>query len=181
MSSEYTIRPCWLGFEQLDQQMFPHSDSLTGCSVLCPNVHCRLKLNNTGLNTRAHWRRMPLGSPEALGNLSCALPLFSWHAASLPLYPSWPQDRPWDQLSSHQRHTLSLCYANSECCAKSLKSCPTLCDPVVCSLPGSSVHGLLQARILEWVTMPFSRGSSQPRDWTHVSYISCIGRWVLYH
>ena len=46
---------------------------------------------------------------------------------------------------------------------------PTPCDPMVCSPPGSSVHGILQARILEWVAMPFSRGSSQPRDQTHVS------------
>ena len=45
----------------------------------------------------------------------------------------------------------------------------SLCDPVDCSLPGSSVHGILQARILEWVAMPFSRGSSQPRDRTQVS------------
>ena len=43
-------------------------------------------------------------------------------------------------------------------------SCPTLCDPKDCSLPGSSVHGTLQARILEWVALPFSRGSSQPRS-----------------
>ena len=42
--------------------------------------------------------------------------------------------------------------------------CPTLCDPMDCSLPGSSVHGILQARILEWVTVRFSRGSSQPRS-----------------
>jgi len=49
------------------------------------------------------------------------------------------------------------------------------------SWPGSPVHGIHQARILEWVTMPFSRGSAQPRDQTHVSYISGIGRWVLYH
>ena len=42
----------------------------------------------------------------------------------------------------------------------------TLCDPVDCSLPGSSVHGILQARILEWVAISFSRGSSRPRDWT---------------
>ena len=41
------------------------------------------------------------------------------------------------------------------------------------SPPGSSLHGILQARILEWVAMPSSRASSQPRDWTHVSYISC--------
>ena len=58
-----------------------------------------------------------------------------------------------------------------------------LCDtqPMDCSPPHSSVHGILQARILEWVAMPFSRGSSWPRDRTHVSYVSCIGRQVLNH
>ena len=50
--------------------------------------------------------------------------------------------------------------------------CPTLCDPMDCSPPGSSVHGILQARILEWVAMPSSRGSSQPRDRTQVSFIA---------
>ena len=45
------------------------------------------------------------------------------------------------------------------------QSCPTLCDPMDSSLPGSSVHGILQASILEWVAIPFSRGSSQSRDW----------------
>ena len=64
---------------------------------------------------------------------------------------------------------------------KSLQLCLTLCDPKDCSPPGSSVHGILQARILEWVAISCSRGSSWPRDWTHVSYISCIDRWVLYH
>ena len=48
--------------------------------------------------------------------------------------------------------------------------CPTLCNPFDCILPGSSVPGILQAWILEWFAIPFSRGSSQPRDWTHVSY-----------
>ena len=52
----------------------------------------------------------------------------------------------------------------------------TLCDPVDCSMPGSSVHGVLQARKLEWVVISFSRGSSQNRDRTCVS---CTGRWVL--
>ena len=47
--------------------------------------------------------------------------------------------------------------------------CPNLCDPMDCSSPGSSVHGISQARILEWVSISFSRGSSQPRDQTHVS------------
>ena len=45
--------------------------------------------------------------------------------------------------------------------------CLTLCDPVDCSLPGSSVHGILQERIPEWVAIPFPRGTSQPRDQTH--------------
>ena len=54
------------------------------------------------------------------------------------------------------------------------QSCPTLCDPIDCSLPGSSIHGIFQARILEWVAISFSRRSSQPRDWTWVSHI--VGR-----
>ena len=48
-------------------------------------------------------------------------------------------------------------------------SCPTLCDTMDCSLTDSSVHGILQARILEWVAIAFSRGSSQPKDWTWIS------------
>ena len=56
------------------------------------------------------------------------------------------------------------------CCAKSLQSCPTLCAFVDGSLPGSCVHGILQARTLEWVAVPSSRGSSQPMDRTRVSH-----------
>ena len=52
------------------------------------------------------------------------------------------------------------------------QSCPTLCDPMNCNLPGSSVHWILQARILEWVAVSFSRESSQPRDQTQVSRIA---------
>ena len=74
---------------------------------------------------------------------------------------------------------IPLCYGRGR--AKSLQSCPTLCNPMDCSPPGSSVHGILQARILEWVTMLSTRGSSWPRDWTHFSYVSYIGRRVLYH
>ena len=52
------------------------------------------------------------------------------------------------------------------------QSCPTLCYSMDCSPPGSSVHGILQARILEWVAITFSRGSSWPRDWTQASCIA---------
>ena len=51
------------------------------------------------------------------------------------------------------------------------QSCPTLCDPMDCSLPGSSVHGIFQAVVLEWIAISFSKGSSQPRDRTQVSCI----------
>ena len=56
--------------------------------------------------------------------------------------------------------------------AKSLQLCLTLWIPVDCSSPGSSVQGILQVRILEWVALPSSRGSLWPRDWTRVSYVS---------
>ena len=57
----------------------------------------------------------------------------------------------------------------------------TLCNPMDHSLPGSSVHGILQTRVLEWIAMPSFRGSSWPRDRTCNSSISCIGRQILYH
>ena len=65
--------------------------------------------------------------------------------------------------------------------AKSRQSCPTLCHPMVCSPPVSSVYRISQARILEWVGILSSRRSSWPRNRTHVSYVTCIGRRVLYH
>ena len=82
---------------------------------------------------------------------------------------------PWTEEPSR---LLSVCSCVH---AKSFQSYLTLCNPMDCSPPGSSVHEILQARILEWVVVPFSRESSQPRDQTHISYISCIGRQILYH
>ena len=73
------------------------------------------------------------------------------------------------------------------------QSCQTPCSPMDSSLPGSSVHGILQARVLEWVTTPFPRGSSWPRNWTWVSciagrfftiwftreYTECMNVWLV--
>ena len=77
---------------------------------------------------------------------------------------------------------MALKKKNLECMPKSLciqlLSCLTLCDPMEGSQLGSSVHGIFQARILEWVASSFFRESSQPRDQIH---ISCTGRWILYH
>ena len=74
--------------------------------------------------------------------------------------------------------TLKMQLKRVSMCAQ---SCPTLCDPLDCSLPDLSVCGIIQARILEWVAISSSRGSSWPRDWTHDSCISCIDRQILYH
>ena len=75
----------------------------------------------------------------------------------------------------HQNHCHHLyCYKEQE-------SYPTLNSPMDHSLLGSSVHGIFQARVLEQVAISYSRGFSQPKDQTHISYVSHIGRWILYH
>ena len=82
-------------------------------------------------------------------------------------------------LSTCAFHHIIILSLHSMCmlCAKSLHSCLTLWDPELL-LPGSSAHGILHARILEWVTMPSSRGSSWPRVWTWISCIS--GRFFTF-
>ena len=76
-----------------------------------------------------------------------------------------------DSLQPHGlQHTRLSCIYNGILSGSVVaQSCLTLCDPMDCSPSGSSVHGILQARILEWVAISFSRGSFQPRDWTWVS------------
>ena len=69
---------------------------------------------------------------------------------------------------------LTSCLKKLVCLAA--QSCPTPCDPMNCSLSGSSVHGILQARILTWVAISFSSGCSWPRAWT---WVSCIVRGVF--
>ena len=74
-------------------------------------------------------------------------------------------------LHLHITSKVNVCHHMSLLKLKVPQSCPTLCDPMDSSLPGSSDHGILQLRILEWVAIPFSRGSSRWRDWT---WVSCI-------
>ena len=90
--------------------------------------------------------------------------LFSWSLKSLGMMTS----------AMKLKDTCSLEESENE--NEVAQSCPTLCDPVDCSPPGSSIHGILQARILEWVAIFFSRGSSQPRYRTQVSHIA--GRYT---
>ena len=81
-----------------------------------------------------------------------------------------------EQLTEIWRLVYSLDYqfTTKESLYKGSFSCVTLCDPLYYSLPGSSVHGILQARLLGWVAISYFRGSSRPRDLTHVSCVSCI-------
>ena len=75
-----------------------------------------------------------------------------------------------------------LCVCVCVCmCVKSFQLCLPLCNHMDCSPPGSSAHGILQARILEWIAMSSSRGSFPPRDPTHMFYVFCIGRQILHH
>ena len=74
------------------------------------------------------------------------------------------------------RHKTYSAGSNARMNAEALQSCLTLCHPMDYSPPGSSIHGIFRARVLEWVAVPFSRGSSRPRYQTRISYVSCIGR-----
>ena len=104
---------------------------------------------------------------------------------SLPNIPCGPLSSPSKLTSYHfslwtpNKTEISQFSTMSQCA--SAQSCLTLCGPIDCSLPGSSVHGIFQPRILEWVAISYFRVSSQPRDRTLVSFLSCTGRQVLYH
>ena len=107
-----------------------------------------------------HWSQPVLRSPSSF--------TWPWSAFLIPSQFGWTQ-----LLHVPACHLL--------CASSVAQSCPTLCDPVDCSPPGSSVHGITQARILEWAAISCSRESFWPRDQTHISCISCTGRQILYH
>ena len=74
-----------------------------------------------------------------------------------------------------------VCVCTCVCVHVHVQLCPTLCDSTDCCPPCSSVHGIFQIRLLEWVAISFSNESSQSRDWTCGSWVSCIGRQILYY
>ena len=98
--------------------------------------------------------KLPLQTPI---NLNIRKPIFKWSANSS--FYIW--------IFSFAK---MFAYMHS----KSFQSCLIFCDPMDCSPPSFSVHGILQAIILQWVAIPFSRGSFWPRDWTCISYVSWI-------
>ena len=89
--------------------------------------------------------------------------------------------RDWAGLFSSGFPPRSQCVCVCVCVCVSRSVVSHSLWPMNCSPPGFSVHGIPQARILEWIAISYSREYSWPKNWTHLSYISCIGRRVLYH
>ena len=110
------------------------------------------------------------------------------HSSILGWRIPWTKEPGGLQFMQSQRDKLNVGIEN-ESESEVAQSCPTLCDSMDCSLLGSSVHEILQARVLEWVAISFSRGSSRPRDlgWddalekgkaTHTSILACRIPWT---
>ena len=117
--------------------------------------------------------------PDFFDPMDCSPPcssvqarILEWVAMPSSRGSSRPRDRTCISCGSHIASALFTADPPAHGEVKDSQSCPTPCDPKDCSSPGSSVHGILQTRILEWVAFPFSRGSSQPRDQTQVSCIA---------
>jgi len=87
----------------------------------------------------------------------------------------------YQSSKSLRQRGVCVCVCVCVCVPAQSLSPVRLCNPMDCNPPGSSVHGILQAKVLEWVAISSCRGSSGPRDQTHVSCVSCVGRWILYH
>ena len=99
--------------------------------------------------------------------------MIRWKRDKATIWPRVPV--PWTARRSNQSILKEIGPEYSEeLISEVAQWCLTLCDPMDCSLPGSSIHGIFQARILQWVAISFSKRSSQPRDWTQVSRI--VGR-----
>ena len=125
-----------------------------------------------------------LMDPCHLCNLLAILPVLDQSFLKHFLLCPW-QTLPW-LFSYNTGFSFSITFASfsvllwKQSESKVTQACPTLCDPMDCSLPHSSVHGIFQARVSEWVAISFSRGPSQPRDWTQVSHIvgRCFTIWA---
>ena len=157
------------------------------CVGLCDHHHCSVTTKiSTPLPLYSRIYPLPALIPDLWQPPICSLSLWFCHWGTLykwshavcdfwdpPFHSaSCPGDTP--RSLWHQRMCVCVCVCVCEVTSVVSDSVTPWTSP-----PGSSVHGILQARILEWVAMPSSRGSSPPRDQTQVSYISCIGRWFF--
>ena len=134
--------------------LFEHGSRLTQestVSFLCLEP-------NQGHRLERIWYCRPKISKSLTGDTQ--LPLGEWNLQHRNLQEIWGEYTEYQQQKLQRVKMIAT------------QSCPTLFDPIDYSPPGSSIHGILQARILEWVVMPFSRGSSQSRDQTQVSCLA---------
>ena len=119
--------------------------------------------------TQWTWIQQTLGESGGQRSLAGCIP---WGCKELDMTVVTQQQ----QILKYYFHILGWHILVSCVCVLS-QTCPTLCDPMDCSLPGSSVHKILQARMLEWVAISFSTGSSRPKGWTHV--FLCLLHWQV--
>ena len=167
LSMEFSRQEYWSGSHSHLQGIFPTLESNLGLPHCRQILYClshqgtpkvcvagRQKLGNGGIKLVKKYLRK-------LGRVS-----------AVPIIMQWQLEK-GEQRTSLQTVSMRACMR-----AMLLQSCSTLFDPMNPDPPGSSVHGILQARILEWVAMPASRGFSWSRGWIH---ISCIGRWIPYY
>ena len=134
--------------------------------------------------------RGTVSASPRLGAPARALCRWAWFVSWVLYFPNpFPDHQPVMTLPNgifHENLNVSACFlffkvGISVYVCTCAQSCPTLCDPMSYSPAASPVHGVLQVRMLEWVAVPSSRGSSRPWDLTRVSCVSCLGRRILYH
>ena len=144
-----------------------YAKSLQFCPTLCNPVEYSLPGPSVhGILQAEYWSGLPCLPPGHILNTG----IEPWSLISPALAGGF-----FTTSATWKAHIISHRYL-----WMSARLCLTLCDPMDCSPLGSSVHGILQARILQWVAISSSRGSSWPRDQTHISCVSCIGKWILY-
>ena len=141
------------------------AQSLQLCLTLCNTMDCSppgFSVRGTLQARILEWVAMPSSRGSSWSR--------DWTCVSCFLHCRWILYH-WATREAHRWNEIE---------SEVAQSCPTLCNLVDCSLPGSSVHGILQARILEWVAISSSRGSSQPRDWTLISCVTgrCFNLWA---
>ena len=146
----FGARGALLGALRLQREQPAHTRGLRLCSWAAPSKS-------------QWWRRGAHIQASGAGTLVPILP---------PSEGTGERQKSWVWILSIERSKQKLS-GSIQCVCLYAQSCLTLCYPMDCSPPGSSVHGISQARPLEWVAPSFSRGFSRPRDWTHISGGCC--------
>ena len=145
-------------------------ESLHSCPTLCDlwTVAHQVPLSMR-FPRQEYWNGLPFPSPVDLPDpwIEPVSPLSLFCIAG-EFFTAEPPGKPLSFIDFSTTQTESRMVTVNYCWSEVAQSCPTLCNPVDCSLPGSSNHGIFQARVLEWVVISFSMESSQPRGWTQV-------------